>query len=62
MFAGIMYVMKRAFMRRAWQAANGRQGVRRSNFEDIGGRVPVKVQKHGILARSGNYGVLAKTS
>ena len=38
------------------------EGVRRSNFEEIGGRAPVRVRKYGILARSGSYGVLAKTS
>ena len=33
-----------AIMRRAWQAPNGRQGGRWSNFEDIGGRAPAEVQ------------------
>ena len=50
MFVGIRHVVKRAFMRRAWPAQNCGQGVWRSNFEDIGGRAPARVQKHGILA------------
>ena len=57
-----MRIGRRAIMRRAWLAPNGGQGVRRSNFEHIGGQAPARVQRHGILARSGRYGVLAKTS
>ena len=48
-----------------WQALpdpNGGDSVRRSSFEVLVGARPRGFKKDGILARSGSYGVLAKTS
>ena len=61
-FAVRKRIRRRAIMRRAWQAPNGGHGGQRSNFEGIRERAPGEASKDGILARSGSYGVLAKTS
>ncbi len=57
-----MRIRRRAIMQRASPALIGGGSVRRSIFYGVRGRPPARVQKHGVLARSGSYGVLAKTS
>ena len=61
-FAGRRRIRRRGIMQRAWPAPDGGDSVRRSSFEVLLGARPRGFKKDGILARSGSYGVLAKTS